>query len=88
MQNQKLKTTTAVVTSRSGDKSIRVAIDFKFRHPKYGKYMKSRTKLAVHDEHNQAGVGDVVEVSQCRPYSKTKSWRLVKVVKKAVQQQE
>jgi len=88
MQNQKLKTTTAVVTSRSGDKSISVAIDFKFRHPKYGKYLKRRTKLAVHDEHNQAGVGDVVEVSQCRPYSRTKSWRLVKVVKKTVQQQE
>jgi len=88
MQNQKLKTTTAVVTSSSGNKSIMVAIDFKFRHPKYGKYLKRRTKLAVHDEHNQAGTGDVVEVSQCRPYSRTKSWRLVKVVKKAVQQQE
>ena len=85
MQDQKLKTTTAVVISSSGDKSIRVAIDYKVRHPKYGKYVRRRTTLSVHDERNQAGVGDVVEVSQCRPHSKTKSWRLVNVVEKAVQ---
>ena len=87
MQNRKLKTKTAVVISNSGDKSIKVAIDYKVRHPKYGKYVKRRTTLGVHDEHNQAGVGDIVEISQCRPYSKTKSWRLVTVVKKAVQQE-
>jgi small subunit ribosomal protein S17 len=73
-----------VVISNSGDKSIKVAIDFKVRHPRYGKYVKRRTTLSVHDEHNRAGVGDVVEVAQCRPYSKTKSWRLVKVVEEAV----
>ena len=86
MQEQKTRTITGVVVSRSGDKSIKVAIDFKVKHPKYGKYMKRRTKLGVHDERNQAGVGDVVEVAQCRPYSKAKSWRLVKVVTKTVQQ--
>lgn len=85
MQDQKLKTLTAVVLSNSGDKSVKVAIDFKVRHPKYGKYVKRRTTLAVHDEHNQAGAGDVVEIAQCRPRSKTKSWRLVKVVEKAGQ---
>jgi len=83
MQDQKLKTLTAVVISNSGDKSVKVAIDFKVRHPKYGKYVKRRTTLAVHDEHNQAGTGDVVEIAQCRPRSKTKSWRLVKVVEKS-----
>jgi len=83
MQDQKLKTKTAVVISNSGDKSIKVAIDYKVRHPKYGKYVRRRTTLSVHDEHNQAGVGDVVEVSQCRPHSKTKSWRLVNVLEKA-----
>jgi len=88
MQERKLKTVTGVVISNSGDKSIKVAIDFKVRHPKYGKYVKRRTKLGVHDEHNQAGAGDVVEVAECRPYSKTKSWRLVKVVERAVQQHE
>jgi len=84
MQDRKLKTVTGVVISNSGDKSIKIAIDFKVRHPKYGKYIKRRTKLGVHDEQNQAGVGDVVEVAQCRPYSKTKSWRLVRIVEKTV----
>ena len=82
-KNSKLKTQTGVVVSSSGDKSIKVAIDFKIRHPKYGKYVKRRTKLGVHDEHGQSSLGDVVEVAQCRPYSKTKSWRLVRVVEKA-----
>jgi len=86
VQNKKLKTVSAVVISNSGNKSIKVAIDFKVRHPKYGKYIKRRTKLAVHDEHNQAGVGDLVEVAHCRPHSKTKSWRLVRVVEKAAQE--
>ena len=86
MQDQKLKTVTAVVVSRSGNKSVKVAIDFKVKHPKYGKYMKRRTKLSVHDEHSQSDVGDVVEVAECRPYSNTKSWRLVKVVSRAVRE--
>jgi small subunit ribosomal protein S17 len=87
MQDKKLKTVTGVVISNSGDKSIKIAVDFKVGHPEYGKYIKRRTKIAVHDEHNRAGVGDVVEVVESRPYSKTKSWRLVKVLEKAVQQQ-
>jgi small subunit ribosomal protein S17 len=86
MQGRILKTVTGVVASNSGDKSIKVVVDFKVRHPKYGKYIKRRTKLGVHDEYNQAGVGDVVEVAECRPHSKTKSWRLVKVVEKVVQE--
>ena len=86
MQEKKAKTMTGVVVSNSGDKSIRVAIDFKVRHPKYNKFMNRRSKLGVHDEQNQAVIGDVVEVAECRPCSKTKSWRLVKVIQKAVQQ--
>ena len=85
MQDRKLKTLTGVVISKSGDKSVKVAIDFKVRHPKYGKYVKRRTKLGVHDEQNQAGAGDLVEIAECRPRSKTKNWRLVKVVEKADQ---
>jgi small subunit ribosomal protein S17 len=80
------KTISGVVISKSGDKSIRVAIVHRVKHPKYGKYLKRRTKLGVHDERNQAGVGDVVEISQCRPYSKSKSWRLVGILEKAAQQ--
>ena len=86
MQDRKSKTLTGMVVSNSGDKSIKVAMDFKVKHPKYGKYIKRRTKLGVHDQHNQAAVGDIVEVAECRPYSKTKSWRLVRIVEKVVQE--
>ena len=85
MQDQKIKTLTAVVMGKSGNKSIKVKIDYKVRHPKYGKYIKRRTKLAVHDENNQSSVGDIVEITASRPYSKSKRWRLVRVVEKAVQ---
>ncbi len=85
MQEQKLKTLTGVVVSNSGNKSVKIVLDYKVKHPKYGKYIKRRTKIGVHDEHNQSGVGDVIEIAECRPLSKTKSWRLVKVVKKAGQ---
>ena len=85
MQDRKLKTLTGVVVSNSGNKSVKIALDYKVKHPKYGKYIKRRTKIGVHDEHNQSGVGDVIEIAECRPLSKTKSWRLVKVVKKAGQ---
>lgn len=85
MHEQKVKTLNGVVVSNSGNKSVKVVIDYKVKHPKYGKYIKRRTKIGVHDEHNQSGVGDVVEITQCRPRSKTKSWRLVRVVQKAVQ---
>ena len=85
MPDSKVKTLTAAVVSKSGDKSVTVAIDYKVKHPKYGKYMSRRTKLAVHDEHNQSGVGDVIEIAQCRPRSKRKSWRLLKIVQKVEQ---
>jgi small subunit ribosomal protein S17 len=85
MPDSKVKTLTAAVVSKSGDKSVTVAIDYKVKHPKYGKYMSRRTKLAVHDEHNQSGVGDVVDIAQCRPRSKRKSWRLLKIVQKVEQ---
>lgn len=84
MQEKKIKTVTAEVVSKSGDKSIKVAIDYKVKHPKYGKYVKRRTTFCVHDEHNKAGVGDLVEIVESRPYSKTKSWRLVGIVTQAV----
>lgn len=85
MQDSKVKTLMAAVVSKSGNKSVTVAIDYKVKHPKYGKYMKRRTKLAVHDEQNQSNVGDIVEIAQCRPLSKRKSWRLLKVLEKVEQ---
>ena len=86
MQGKKIKAMTALVVNKSGDKSIRVVTTYKVRHPKYGKYVRRRTRLIAHDERNQAGAGDTVEIAECRPYSKTKSWRLVKVLAKAVQE--
>ncbi len=80
-----MKTLTGIVSSKSGLKSIRVTIDYKVKHPKYGKYIRRRTKLAVHDELNVSGVGDIVEITESRPYSKMKSWRVVRVIQKAVQ---
>lgn len=84
METKQVKNTQATVVSRSGDKSITCQIDYKVKHPRYGKYMRRRTKLGVHDPMNQASLGDLVEIAECRPISKTKNWRLVKVLKKAV----
>ncbi len=69
-----------VVTSDKGEKTIVVECMHLTRHAKYGKYMQRRTRLHVHDEKNEARVGDQVEVAACRPVSRTKSWRLVKVL--------
>ncbi|NLH43145.1 MAG: 30S ribosomal protein S17 [Planctomycetes bacterium] len=82
---KKIKTLTGTVSSKSGIKSLRVTIDYRVKHPKYGKYIRRRTRLAVHDELNQCGVGDVVEICESRPYSKTKSWRVIRVLQKSVQ---
>jgi len=84
-ENKKtLKTQRAVVTSKSGNKSVVVQIDYRIKHPQYGKFMRRRTKMGVHDPQNLAAVGDVVDVAECRPISKTINWRLVNIVKKAV----
>lgn len=83
MEDKKQRTLVGTVTSISGDMSIRVVIDYKIKHPKYGKYIKRSMKIAVHDQLNQSRVGDLVEIQECRPYSKTKSWRLVKIMQKA-----
>lgn len=83
-ENNNIRTLTGVVVSRSGDKSLKVVIDYKIKHPKYGKYVRRRTKVGVHDQLNLGAVGDTVEVAECRPQSKTKSWRLVRIVQKKV----
>ena len=70
-----------IVKSDKRDKTRTVTISFTLRHPKYGKYIRRRTVLHVHDEANESKVGDRVEVAECRPLSKTKSWVLVRVLK-------
>jgi len=74
------------VTKISGDKTIRVDVDNTVKHPLYQKYVHKRTRLAVHAPGNSASVGDLVEVIPCRPISKNKSWRLVRIVRRAVQE--
>lgn len=77
------KIRTGVVVSLSGDKSITVKINYRKHHPKYGKMMTISKKLHVHDEKNEAGLGDTVRVMETRPLSKTKRWRLVEIVERA-----
>jgi small subunit ribosomal protein S17 len=73
-----------VVTSAKPNKTIRVEVPFLTRHPKYGKFIRRRTVIHAHDEKNEAREGDRVEVMACRPISKTKSWRLVRIVESQV----
>ena len=78
-----LRIQTGSVVSDKMDKSAVVMIERKVKHPIYGKFMKKSTKLHIHDEDNECGIGDIVQISECRPISKTKSWTLVKIVTKA-----
>ncbi len=74
---------TGLVESDKGDKTRKVVINFLTKHPKYGKYLRRRTVIQVHDENNESHVGDRVEIAECRPISKTKSWILTKIVERA-----
>ena len=72
-----------VVESDKRDKTRKVRIDYSIRHPKYGKYVRRRTLLQVHDSENVSKTGDRVEVAECRRVSKTKGWIVLRVVKAA-----
>jgi small subunit ribosomal protein S17 len=75
---------TGRVVSNSRDKTIAVLVERKVRHPIYKKYIKRSTKVHAHDEKNECGLGDLVRVSESKPFSKTKNWALVEVVEKSV----
>ena len=75
---------TGKVVSNSRDKTIAVLVERKVRHPIYKKYIKRSTKVHAHDEKNECGLGDVVRVSESKPFSKTKNWALVEVVEKSL----
>ncbi len=77
-----LRKLVAVVDRAKTDKTRRVFIEFLAKHPKYGKYLRRRTVLVVHDEQNISNLGDQVEIIPCRPMSKTKRWKVVRVVEK------
>lgn len=71
------------VVSDKMDKTITVMVERQVAHPIYGKYVKRSTKLHAHDESNECKMGDTVSIEECRPLSKSKSWRLVKVLERA-----
>ena len=77
------RTLVGQVVSNAMDKSITVTVERRVKHPVYGKFMRRSTKVHAHDEANECQAGDTVMVEQCRPLSKTKTWRLVKVLERA-----
>jgi len=82
-ERNRRKTITGLVTSRSGDKSVKVTYDYKIRHPLYLKEVKQKTVVHAHDEKNECGIGDRVVIMETRPISKLKRFRIVEVVQKA-----
>ena len=79
------RTLQGVVTSSAGDKSATIMIERRIKHPIYGKFIKRSSKIRLHDEANECNKGDTILIEECRPMSKTKSWKLVKVVEKAAE---
>lgn len=80
-----VRTLAGRVTSNKMDKTITVEVERQVAHPLYGKFIRRRTRLHAHDESNSCNEGDLVLIQECRPLSKTKSWRLVKVLEKAAE---
>ena len=78
-----MHTATGQVVSNKMKKTIVVSVDRQFIHPKYGKRLKRTTKLHAHDENGECGIGDLVQIRECRRLSATKHWTLVKVLRKA-----
>ncbi len=75
-----LRTKSGVVTSDKMNQTVTVMIERKIKHPLYGKYVKKSTKIHAHDPDNKCQQGDVVKIVECRPISKTKSWKVVEIV--------
>lgn len=81
MNNEKLnRTLSGKVTSNKTDKTVTVLVDRKVKHPLYGKIISRSKKYHVHDDTHDSQIGDMVLIEECRPISKTKSWRVVKVL--------
>jgi small subunit ribosomal protein S17 len=78
-----VRTVQGRVVSNKMDKTITVLVERQVQHPIYGKYVKKSTKLHAHDENNECNEGDLVSIAECRPLSKSKAWRLDKVIDRA-----
>jgi small subunit ribosomal protein S17 len=72
-----------VVTSNSMEKSIVIAVKTKIKHPIYGKFVNRTSKFMAHDEENTCNVGDTVKITETRPLSKSKRWRLIEIIERA-----
>ena len=83
MERNLRKVRTGKVVSNKMDKTIVVAVENHVKHPLYGKIVKRTYKLKAHDENNECQIGDTVKVTETRPLSKDKRWRLVNIVEKA-----
>ncbi len=83
VERKERKSRIGQVVSNKMDKSITISIERKVKHPIYGKYIKKTTKLMAHDEKNECKEGDVVKISETRPLSKNKRWRLVEIIERA-----
>ncbi len=82
--NREIKRTqTGRVVSSKMDKSVTVLLERQIKHALYGKYIKRSTKVLAHDEDNSCGEGDKVMIAECRPLSKSKSWRVVEILERA-----
>ena len=82
-EDKTLRTVQGRVVSNKMDKTITVMVERKVKHPVYGKFVKKSTKLHAHDANNECNEGDVVTISECRPLSKSKTWKLDKIVERA-----
>jgi small subunit ribosomal protein S17 len=83
MERNLRKERIGVVVSNKMDKSITVAVKRKVKHPIYGKFINKTKKLMVHDEENKCNIGDRVRISETRPLSKNKAWRLIEIIERA-----
>ena len=83
MERNHRKERISTVTSNKMMKTITIAVNRRVKHPIYGKFMQKTTKLMAHDEKEEAGIGDTVRISETRPLSKNKRWRLVEIIEKA-----
>jgi small subunit ribosomal protein S17 len=80
---QQLRTIEGRVVSNKMNKTVTILIERQIKHAMYGKYLRRSTKLHAHDENNECKEGDLVRVTECRPLSKTKNWRVVEIVTRA-----
>jgi small subunit ribosomal protein S17 len=83
MSETNTRTVTGQVVSNKSDKTVTVMVERRVQHPIYGKFVKRSSKLHAHDESNECQIGDTVTIEECRPLSKSKTWRLVRIDERA-----